>query len=223
MATVERIISGPTTDPDVSWLVVLYRSTAVAAGKQLIGYIGSISEDSYSRLTADELDYFVGDTWVGAIDEPPGSDLPNERLNPDGIAWWLGTTAWSAETGPADNGLPATRTYLLDPPPRMLRAMIFRVFEEEFWLDVPSHLREVEVLADFFGIEAEFILDEPAGDAIGAWVADLEGRTLGKLPAGLTASFRAAVLRPDGKTRGIDRTGDSRTAERRTIAIRTNW
>src|SRR6185437_5022454 len=119
MATVERIISGPTTDPDVSWLVVLYRSTAVAAGKQLIGYIGSISEDSYSRLTADELDYFVGDTWVGAIDEPPGSDLPNERLNPDGIAWWLGTTAWSAETGPADNGLPATRTYLLDPPPRM--------------------------------------------------------------------------------------------------------
>jgi hypothetical protein len=114
MATVERVITGPTRTDGLHWLVVLYRSSEVSHGEQLVGYGMYISEARYAELDPDQFDYLVADIWSGAIDEPPGTDLPAKCLNPGGIAWWQRVQGWSVETGPPEDGLLETRTYWLD-------------------------------------------------------------------------------------------------------------
>jgi len=60
------------------------------------------------------LDHHLLDLWVGAINEPPGTDLPQENVRPGGIAWWRGREDWSPDTGPGTDGLSATRVYSLE-------------------------------------------------------------------------------------------------------------
>ena len=110
MATIDRVIVGPTTRPDVDWVVVLYRSTQVDDHRQLIGFGLYVSDRAWSELTDEEFAELVVDHWRGHIDEPPGSDLPESQLVPGGVAWWLRVHDWSTKTGPPGDGLPARIT-----------------------------------------------------------------------------------------------------------------
>jgi hypothetical protein len=114
MATVERIVTGPTTRTGASWLAVLYRNSEVEGGEQLIGYGRYVSEDRNTELSSDQCEYLAHDIWNGDIDEPPGNDLPDGQLVPGGVAWWERCAGWTVDHGPFD-GLPATRTHIPDP------------------------------------------------------------------------------------------------------------
>jgi hypothetical protein len=176
---------------------VLYRSIEVQHGTQLVGFPSFIDEETYANLTEADLRSYVTDIWSGAIDDPPGSDLPDERLDTGGIAWWRSVDGWTAETGPPDDGLPATRTFLLDQPPRDTRAAIFAAFEREFWLDVPTSVRHVQVSVDVGGIDAELFYDAPVDDRARQHVARLHASLIQALPDGLAVHLRPTYLPAD--------------------------
>jgi hypothetical protein len=219
MATVERIITGPTTTAGVSWLVVLYRSTEVSDREQVIGYGGLVDEDEYARLPEDQFRRDVREVWSDEIDEPPGSDLPDHRLNPGGIAWWERAEDWSAETGPPVDGLPATRTYRVDERPEDPRTTIIRAFNRAIRDDIPPSLRCFVRTVDLTECDADFYYDEPIDERARRHVARIEEAMLAQLPPGISVSLRAAPLSSLQASRASSDHGRSPTAERKSFSF----
>ena len=213
--------TGPTKRPGVSWLVVLYRSRQIQNDGQLVGYASFIDEVSYARLTPEEMNYLANDIWDGAINEAPGTDLPAECLNPGGIAWWRRARGWSAETGPPNDGLPATRIHVLAERPRDVRVVAINAVREAFLSsDKPGHLRYVETSADFTGVEIVTFFDEPVDELAHAYAGQLDTNTAAYLPDGLSVFVRAAYLPPGQTPPPHDASSESPTVERDTITRR---
>ena len=97
-AIVETIITGPTATPGRNWMIVLFRTSQIMKGRQLVGWGGYVDDDS---MSAAALDRMAVNLWERTIVEPPGSELPRENLDPTGIAWWRGRASWTAD-GPPD-------------------------------------------------------------------------------------------------------------------------
>jgi hypothetical protein len=111
VVTVRRVSAGPMAGTAESWLVVLYQSAEIVDGQQLVGFGLVDADEVYASASNAELAAAARDMYAFTLEEPPGTELEDDNVPREAIAWWKGLEHWTPESGPPGEGQAATRTY----------------------------------------------------------------------------------------------------------------